>query len=129
MTYTTQFLDWTAGSTAPSTLDVLTCANTSWLSTPAPATITPTMVPPSCLAFGYPAGCGTDGVPQNFVYEFGGGQIKMIIPNRGGHSFPRVLGTAAGGPLPGGGFDIRDFSLAQEACIWFGDGCVRTIGY
>ena len=81
------------------------------------------MVPSSCVGFGYPAGCGTDGVPQNYVYEFGGGQIKMIIPDRGGHSFPRVLAT------PGGPGDIRDFSLAQEACIWFGDGCVRTIGY
>jgi hypothetical protein len=58
------------------------------------------------------------------VYEFGGGQIKMIIPASGGHSFPKVLAT----PVLNGN-DIRDFSLAQEACIWFGDGCMRTVGY
>jgi hypothetical protein len=61
---------------------------------------------------------------------FGGGQIKMIIPASGGHSFPKVMGVAAG--ALGGvnkGNQIRDFSLAQEACIWFGDGCTRTVGY
>ena len=90
MTHTTQFLDWTAGSAAPSTMNVLTCANTSWLSTPLPAMITPTMTPTDCRGFGYPAGCASDGLPRKYVYVFGGGQIKMIIPDQGGHSFPRV---------------------------------------
>ena len=51
----------------------------------------------------------------------------MIIPASGGHTFPRVLSTA-GGPA-GSGNEIRDFSVAQEACIWFGDGCIRAVGY
>jgi hypothetical protein len=53
----------------------------------------------------------------------------MIIPATGGHSFPKVMGAAAGSLGANRGNEIRDFSLAQEACIWFGDGCVRTVGY
>jgi hypothetical protein len=62
-----------------------------------------------------------------YVYEFGRGRITMIIPASGGHTFPTVLSTPGG--AGGGGNEIRDFSLAQEACIWFGDGCTRTVGY
>ena len=93
----------------------------------APPVLTPTSIFATCGDFGYPVGCGADLIGTNYVYEFGGGSIKMIIPASGGHTFPVVLNTA-GGPAANGN-EIRDFSLAQEACIWFGDGCVRAVGY
>jgi hypothetical protein len=131
LNHTAQFLDTTAGSVAPAILDQLTCSNSGWTSVPAPPVLTPTNTFGSCGDFGYdPATCGTDAVTTNYVYEFGGGQIKMIIPATGGHSFPKVTGgtgVALGGVNKGN--QIRDFSLAQEACIWFGDGCTRTVGY
>ena len=40
-----------------------------------------------------------------------------------------VMGVAGGTIGVNKGNEIRDFSLAQEACIWFGDGCARTVGY
>ncbi len=126
--HTAQFLDTTAGATTPAILDQLTCGSTGWASVPSPPILTPTSTPATCTDFGYPS-CGGDAVNTNYVYEFGGGNIKMIIPATGGHSFPQV--TKAGGGAIGGvasrGNEIRDFSLAQEACIWFGDGCVRDV--
>jgi hypothetical protein len=125
--HTAQFLDTTAGAATPAILDQLTCANTSWASVPAPPVLAPTNVLATCGAFGYPAMCGGDQIAANYVYEFGGGLIKMIIPATGGHTIPKVLTTQGG--AGGGGNEIRDFSLAQEACIWFGDGCIRSLGY
>jgi hypothetical protein len=124
--HTAQFLDTTAGTVPPSTLDQLTCANTAW-TTAAAVPLAPTAVLATCAAFGYPdtalQPCGSDQVNANYVYEFGGGSIKMIIPAGGGHNVPRVMGANVFGD------QIRDFSFAQEACIWFGDGCVRQLGY
>jgi hypothetical protein len=125
--HSAQFLDVTAGAATPAVLDQLTCANTGWTSVAAPPVLTPTSILATCGDFGYPVGCGADLIATNYVYEFGNGQIKMIIPASGGHTFPRVLSTA-GGPA-GSGNEIRDFSVAQEACIWFGDGCIRAVGY
>ena len=124
--HSAQFLDTTAGSLTPAILDQLTCANTAWTSVPAQV-LPPTSVLGTCGDFGYGAMCGDDRVDENYVYEFGNGLIKMIIPKTGGHDFPMVLGTQ--GATAGGGSEIRDFSLAQEACIWFGDGCARTVGH
>ena len=124
--HTAQFLDTTAGATMPGVLEQLTCANTGWTSV-ASSLLTPTHVLGSCEEFGYGPNCGSDNVGENYVYEFGNGTIKMIIPATGGHDFPAVLGTAGG--AAGGGNEIRDFSFAQEACIWFGDGCTRTVGH
>jgi hypothetical protein len=128
--HTAQFLDTTAGAVTPAVLDQLSCANSGWTSVAA-SPVPPTSTLGTCGAFGYdPATCGSDLVATNYVYEFGGGQIKMIIPATGGHSFPKVMGVAAGALSgPNKGNWIRDFSLAQEACIWFGDGCTRTVGY
>jgi hypothetical protein len=127
--HTAQFLDTTAGAVTPAILDQLSCSNTGWTSVSAPPVLAPTSTPSTCEDFGYPANCGSDQILTNYVYEFGGGRIKMIIPAQGGHNFPKVMGVAVG-PVGGNrGNDIRDFSLAQEACIWFGDGCARTVGY
>jgi hypothetical protein len=128
--HTAQFLDTTTGAVTPSILDQLTCANTGWTSVPGPPVLAPVSTPATCGDFGYdPATCGSDLVATNYVYEFGGGKIRMIIPAQGGHSFPKVMGVAAGSLGGNRGNEIRDFSFAQEACIWFGDGCVRTVGY
>ena len=90
-----------------------------------PPVLAPTSVFATCGDFGYdPSTCGGHLVATNYVYEFGGGNIKMIIPAPRGHTMPTVLSTPGG---PGGGNQIRDFSLAQEACIWFGDGCARNV--
>lgn len=124
--HSAQFLDTTAGAVTPAILDQLTCANSGWTSAPAPPVLAPTSILATCGDFGYdPVTCGADLVATNYVYEFGNGNIKMIIPATGGHTMPTVLSTP-GGP-GGGGNQIRDFSLAQEACIWFGDGCTRTV--
>jgi hypothetical protein len=128
--HTAQFLDATAGALTPAILDQLSCSNSGWTSVPAAPVLTPTSTLATCGDFGYnPATCGGDLVSTNYVYEFGGGRIKMIIPATGGHSFPKVMGVAAGSLGVNKGNEIRDFSLAQEACIWFGDGCTRTVGY
>jgi hypothetical protein len=128
--HTAQFLDTTAGSPAPAILDQLSCRNSGWTSVPAPPVLAPVSTPGTCGDFGYdPATCGSDLVATNYVYEFGGGKIKMIIPAQGGHSFPKVMGVAGGTLGVNKGNEIRDFSLAQEACIWFGDGCTRTVRY
>ncbi|MBZ4418495.1 hypothetical protein [Myxococcus sp. RHSTA-1-4] len=123
--HSAQFLDMTAGAATPAILDRLSCANSGWTSVAAPPVLVPTSILSTCVDFGYPNSCGGDQVLTNYVYEFGGGNIKMIIPDSGGHTMPTVLSSAGGSG--GGGNQIRDFSLAQEACIWFGDGCTRTV--
>ena len=64
----------------PGVLEQLTCANTGWMSLTS-SLLTPTNVFGTCQEFGYGPNCGGDDVDDNYVYEFGNGMIKMIIPS------------------------------------------------
>ena len=81
--HTAQFLDTTAGAATPGLLDQLTCANTGWTSV-ASSLFAPTSILPAVETSATPRGAVETKINTNYVYEFGGGQIKMIIPSQAG---------------------------------------------